>query len=79
MLVVKLFFRAVSHKLFQNSNFHQIVRSTAIDYIIRSHPEQFVESIANNSFSAYINSMSMNGTWADAIVVQAVPDALSCN
>jgi hypothetical protein len=71
------FFRAVSHQLFQNSNFHQIVRSTAIDYI-RSHPEQFVESIANNSFSAYINSMSMNGTWADAIVVQAVSDALNC-
>ena len=54
-----------------------MVRSTAIDYI-RSHPEQFVESIANISFSAYINSMSMNGTWADAIVVQAVSDALNC-
>ena len=71
------FFRAVSHQLFQNSNFHQFVCSVAIDYI-RNHPEQFVESIANNSFSAYINSMSMDGTWADAIVVQAVSDALSC-
>ena len=43
-------FRAVSHQLFQNSDFHQIVRSTAIDNI-RNHPEQFIESIANNSFS----------------------------
>ena len=71
------FFRAVSHQLFQNSNFHQIVRSTAIDYI-RSHPEQFIESIANNSFSEYINTMSVNGTWAGAIAVQATSDALNC-
>ena len=43
------FFRAVSHQLFQNSNFHQFIRTTAVHYI-RDHPEQFVESIANNSF-----------------------------
>ena len=66
------FFRAVSHQLFQNSNFHQ-----DIDYI-RSYPEQFIESIANNLFSEYINTMSINGTLADAIVVQAASDALNC-
>ena len=47
LVVMEIVFRAISHQLFQNPNFHQIVRSTAIDYI-RSHEEQFVESIATH-------------------------------
>ena len=41
---------------------------------MRDHNERFVES---NSWLRYLNNMCIQGTWADALIVQAVADALN--
>ena len=45
---------------------------------MRDHPERFVESNTENSDLRYLNNMCIQGTWADALIVQAVADALKC-
>ena len=71
------FFKAVSHQLYNSPNYHQHVRKAGIDYLC-THPEQFIESVASKSWSEYIDVMSHQGTWCDALIVQAVADALNC-
>ena len=71
------FFRAVSHQIYQNPDYHMKVRSAGVNYI-QLHPEQFIESIANDCWLDYIHKMSMQGTWCDGLIVQAVSDALNC-
>ena len=71
------FFRAVSHQLYHSCEYHQSVRKAGIDYI-STFPEQFIESIANNCWNDYIINMSAQGTWCDAIIVQAVANSLNC-
>ena len=41
------------------------------------YPERFVESNTENSWLRYLNNMCIQGTWADALFVQAVADALN--
>ena len=38
------------------------------------NPELFIESNTDNSWNEYINNMSMQGTWCDALLRQAVAD-----
>ena len=71
------FFKAVSHQLYHRSEYHQSVRKAGIDYI-STFPEQFIESIANSCWNDYITNMSAQGTWCDAIIVQAVANSLNC-
>ena len=55
------FFRAVSHQLYQDYNYHLYnVRQAGINYI-QAHPEQIIESITA-SWIEYINNMSAQGT-----------------
>ena len=70
------FFKAVSHQLYHSPKYHQNVRKAAIDYI-SAHPEQFIESITENCWNDFKN-MSAQGTWCDAIMVQAVANGLNC-
>ena len=51
------------------------VRSAGVNYI-QLHPEQFIESIANDCWLDYINKMSTQGTWCDGLIAHAVSDAL---
>ena len=44
---------------------------------MRDHPDRFVESNTENSWLRYLNNMCIQGTWADALIVQAVADALN--
>ena len=44
---------------------------------MRDHPERFVESNTENSWLRYLNNMCIQGTWADALIVQAVANALN--
>ena len=37
-----------------------------------NHPEQFLESNTEHSGQGYLERMSCQGTWADAIIIQAV-------
>ena len=67
------FFRAVSHQLYGNPNNHYLVCSLGIQYLM-DNPEQF---IADYSWQGYLNNMSCQGTWADAIIIQAVANCLN--
>ena len=70
------FFRSVSHQLYGNSNDHMQIRFAGVQYM-RDHPERFVESNTDNSWLRYLNDMCLQGTWSDALIVQAVADALN--
>ena len=52
------------------------VRSMGIEYL-RVKPERFIESNTEHSWAEYLNNMSRQGTWCDALVVQAVADSLN--
>ena len=54
------------------------VRSVGVQYM-RDHPERFVESNTENLWLRYLNNMCIQCTWADALIVQAVADALNAS
>ncbi|XP_078343176.1 uncharacterized protein LOC144628926 [Oculina patagonica] len=70
------FFRAVSHQLYDNPNHHFHVRSLGVQYL-QHNPEQFIESNTDYSWQGYLRNMSCEGTWADAIIIQAVANCLN--
>ena len=76
MLVVAgdCFFRAVSHQLYGEPSYHMNIRCVGVQYM-RTNPERFIESIAGDSWARYLADMSQQGTWAEALVIQAVADA----
>ena len=49
---------------------------TAGVQLMRENPERFIESNTGNSWLRYLNNMCIQGTWADARIIQAVADAL---
>ena len=67
------FFRSVSHQLYGNSNHHMRIRTAGVQFM-RDNPER--ESNTENSWLRYLNNKSIQGTWADALIIQAVADAL---
>ena len=69
------FFRSVSHQLYGNSNHHMRIRTAEVQFM-RDNPERFIESNPENSLLRYQN-MCIQGTWADALIIQAVADALN--
>jgi hypothetical protein len=69
------FFQAVSHQLYADPGRHFEVRPAGIAYM-RDNPERFIESNTENSWLEYLNNMSMQGTWGDAMIIQAVADQL---
>ena len=70
------FFRSVSHQLYDNSNHHMHIRTAGVQFM-RDNPERFIESNTENSWLRYLNNMCIQGTWADALIIQAVADALN--
>ena len=50
--------------------------STAGVQFMRDNPERFIESNTKNSWLRYLNNMSIQGTWADALIMQTVADVL---
>ena len=45
---------------------------------MRDNPERFIESnYTENSQLRYLNNMCIQGTWADAHIIQAAADALN--
>ena len=72
------FFRSVSHQLYGNYSKHHMRIHTAGVKFMRDNPERFIESNTENSWLRYLNNMSIQGTWADALtcIIQAVADAL---
>lgn len=73
---VIVFFKSVSHQLCGDSSSHLELRTTGVRYLTEN-PERFIESNTETSWLQYLSSMSMQGTWADNIVIQAVADAMN--
>ena len=71
------FFRAVSNQLYGNPNNHFYLRSVniGVQYLVHN-PDQFIESNTEHSWQDYLRRMSNQGTWADAIIIQAVANCL---
>ena len=67
------FFRYVSHQLYGNSNHHVRIGTAGVQFM-RDNPD--IESNTENSWLRYLNNMCIQGTWADALIIQAVADAL---
>ena len=67
------FSRAVSRQLYGDPNHHLLIRQAGVQYL-SNNPERFNESNTENSWNEYINDMSLQGTWCDALFVQAVAD-----
>ena len=65
------FFRSASHQLCGNSNHHMRIRTAGAQFM-RDNPERFIESNTENSWLKYLNNMCIQGTWADALIIQAV-------
>ena len=70
------FFRAVSHQLNGNPDNHFHVNNLGIQHLMHN-PEQLIESNTEHSWQAYLSKMSCQGTWADAIIIQAVANCLN--
>jgi len=52
------------------------VRTVGVQYL-QHCPEQFIESNTDYSWQGYLSNMSCQGTWADAIIIQAVANCLN--
>ena len=52
-----------------------VILSTTLK-LEQQDPERFIESNPGNSWLEYLDNMSVSGTWADAIIIQAVADQL---
>ena len=66
---------SLSHQLYGNSNHHMRIHTAGVQYM-RENPERFIESNTENLWLRYLNNMCTQGTWADALIIQAVADAL---
>ena len=62
------FFRAVSHQLHGDPNHHLLIRQAGLQNL-SNIPECLIESNTENSWNEYINNISMQGTWSDALFV----------
>ena len=51
------------------------IRTAGVQFM-RDNPERFIESNTENSWLRYLNNMCIQGTWADALIIQAVADIL---
>ena len=50
------------------------IRIVGVQYT-RPNPEKFTESIVGDSWARYLANMLQKGSWAEALVIQAVADA----
>ena len=52
------------------------IRTAGVQFM-RDNPERFIGSNTENSWLRYLNNMCIQGTWADALIIQAAADALN--
>ena len=46
---------------------------------MRANPDRFIESIVEDSWARYLANMSQKGSWAEALIIEAVADAFHMN
>lgn len=68
-------FRSVSHQIYTDESFHQIIRETAMRYISleREYFSQFIIG-GLDKIDEYIYEKSKNGSWGDDIEIQAMSE-----
>ena len=54
------------------------IRSVGVQYI-RDNPDRFIESIVWDSWATYLANMSQKCSWAEALIIQAVANAVHMN
>ena len=61
--------------MYGDPNHHLLIRQAGVQYL-SNKPERFIESNTENLWNEFtgINNMLMQGTWCDALFVQAVAD-----
>lgn len=70
-------FRSVAHQLYNGESRHFEIRISAVEYL-QKNPDRLIESaVVDTSWLEYITNMSMEGTWGDHIVMQAIAEALN--
>ena len=69
------FFRTVFHQLYGHTEQHMNVRAAGTTYL-QQNPERFIESNTENSWLEYLTNISMQGTWSDVVIIQAVAEQL---
>jgi len=68
------FSRAVSHQLYGEPSYHISIRSVGVQYI-RANVDRSIESIVGDSWARHLANMSLKGSLAEALIIQAVADA----
>ena len=53
------------------SSHHLHIREVGVQYL-RGKPERFIESSTEHLWNDHLSNLSMQGTWCDALIVQAV-------
>lgn len=75
LAVMEIVFSVVFSVVWHSRPDHFAIRDAGIQYL-RDHPEEFIESNVANSWLGYLNTMSLQGTWCDGLIVQTVANAL---
>ncbi|KAI5691885.1 OTUlike cysteine protease [Leishmania braziliensis] len=73
-------FRAISHQLFGNENYHDIIRSQIVSYMRSARAESFdyyFESPAQADI--YYDNLAKPGSWGDELSLRAASDCLYVN
>eukprot|EP00457_Paulinella_chromatophora_P000600 gb/GEZN01000600.1/.p1 GENE.gb/GEZN01000600.1/~~gb/GEZN01000600.1/.p1 ORF type:complete len:598 (-),score=100.62 gb/GEZN01000600.1/:72-1865(-) len=65
-------FRSVSHQMYGTPDYHELVRSKCVEYII-SEKLYFASYIPGN-FDLYVSEMRKPGTWGDHVEIQAMSE-----
>ena len=60
--------------MYGDSSHHLHIREVGVQYL-RDNPESFIESNTEHSWNDHLSNMSMQGTWCDALIVQAVAES----
>lgn len=66
-------FRTIAFQLHSDTNYHSEIRTAGVRYL-RENPERFIEFVEDMAWSDYILNMSMQGTWGDNVIMQAVAE-----
>jgi len=54
------------------------IRSVGVQYM-RANPDRFIESIVGVSWARYLANMSQKGSWAEALIIQAIANESHMN
>ena len=70
-------FKAKAHQLYNDGSRHLEIRAVGVQYL-QNNPERFIESVVVDiSWSEYITNMSMEWTWGDHIIMQAIAESMN--